>query len=363
MWLLVTLIPCAMKFGRDDSYNNFLIYRDSFLHAIQLLPLYTSYPPLDLFLYGITFTAIIAPFTIFPPYVGMILWCTANSLLLYYAISKLNLTGSKFAAIIWLVGNELFTCVLMQQYNIAVAGMTISAFALIERKHDFWAAMIIVLGTITKVYCIVGLAFFLFSRRKGVFIASLIFWGVLFFGLPMLYTSPEYVIVQYQDWIKTLVMKNNINMFASHTNISLLGMVRKISGNHLYNDLLILIPAMLLSVTPYLRIKQYPNYQFRILCLALLLLSYVLFSTGSENSSYIGAMVAVGLWYIETPTRHTTPKLNMVLLIFCFLLTSLSPTDIIPSYIRKAYIIPYALKALPCTIIWVKIIWELLTVD
>ena len=93
------------------------------------------------------------------------------------------------------------------------------------------------------------------------------------------------------------------------------------------------------------------------------LLFMVLFSSGTENSGYLGAMIAVCLWYIGTPTRKTTPGLNTVLFVFCFILTSLSPTDIFPCYIRKMYVIPYALKALPCVLIWFKIVWEQLTLD
>lgn len=93
------------------------------------------------------------------------------------------------------------------------------------------------------------------------------------------------------------------------------------------------------------------------------LLFMVLFSSGTENSGYLGAMIAVCLWYIGTPTRKTTPVLNTVLFVFCFILTSLSPTDIFPCYIRKTYVIPYALKALPCVLIWFKIVWEQLTLD
>ncbi|MEF9932117.1 MAG: hypothetical protein RR770_07460, partial [Bacteroidales bacterium] len=46
----------------------------------------------------------------------------------------------------------------------------------------------------------------------------------------------------------------------------------------------------------------------------------------------------------------------------CIILTTLSPTDIFPSYIRKTYVVPYALRALPCVFIWFKIVWEQLTV-
>ena len=71
----------------------------------------------------------------------------------------------------------------------------------------------------------------------------------------------------------------------------------------------------------------------------------VLFSTGTETYGYLTAMVAVGIWYVKTPTQVTTPRLNLFLLIFCILLTSLSTTDLFPRFIRMDYVKPYALKA------------------
>ncbi|MBS1503672.1 MAG: hypothetical protein JST32_16500, partial [Bacteroidetes bacterium] len=51
------------------------------------------------------------------------------------------------------------------------------------------------------------------------------------------------------------------------------------------------------------------------------------------------------------------------LFFFALLVTSFSNSDIIPKFIRVNYILPYALIALPCLIIWLKIIYEMLTRD
>jgi len=50
------------------------------------------------------------------------------------------------------------------------------------------------------------------------------------------------------------------------------------------------------------------------------------------------------------------------LLVFAFIVTSLSPTDIIPSSART-FIRLYALKALPCVLIWFYILYQMFTVD
>ena len=52
----------------------------------------------------------------------------------------------------------------------------------------------------------------------------------------------------------------------------------------------------------------------------------------------------------------------MKCLLACLLYTS-STTDLFPRFIRAEYVKPYALKALPCTLIWLKIVWEQLTQD
>ena len=81
---------------------------------------------------------------------------------------------------------------------------------------------------------------------------------------------------------------------------------------------------MILFALPYLRIRQYQYESFRFLFLSSALLFMVLFSTGTETYGYLTAMVAVGVWYVKTPTKAATPILNLSLLIFCILLTSLS---------------------------------------
>jgi len=362
LWLGSIFIGYVIKV-HHIAHNNYLIFSHSFWHALSQLPLYIPYPHeyKDLFLYGMPFTGLIAPFAVLPDYYGVLLWCLANSLLLFVAIKQMNFVKWKFAFIIWFSVNELYVSEIARQFNTGIAGLLILAFALIEKKKDFWAALMIAIGTMTKIYGIVGLAFLLFSKRKLHFIWGFLFWcGVLFF-VPMLYTSPHYVITEYGQWFHILSYKNDLNMFCTYTNISLLGMVRKITHIATYSDLWIIIPGLILYAIPYFRIKQYDNKSFRLLSLSATLLFMVLFSTGTEKCGYIAAIVAVAIWYVSTPTRKKAKITNTALILFCFILTSLSSTDIFPKSIRNAYVIPYALKALPCVLIWLKIEWELIT--
>ena len=363
LWMAVALV-CSLMLIPKETYSNYITFSQAFWHTISSLPLYIYYPEeqRDLFLYGISFTTLISPFALLPRQVGMVLWCLANCGFLYWAIKKLDLKKWQFAVVILISVNDVFTSVLSQQYSIGITAMIIFSYVLIEKEKDFWAALMIVLGTMTKLYGIVGLAFFLFSKHKMKLAGGLVFWAVIVFLLPMLYASPEYVVHSYKEWLDVLVYKNGLNQFSVNQNISLLGMLHRITGAS-FSDLWIIVPGMILFALPYLRIRQYGNESFRFLFLSSALLFMVLFSTGTETYGYLTAMIAVGIWYVKTPTKAATPILNLSLLIFCILLTSLSTTDLFPRFIRAEYVKPYALKALPCTLIWLKIVWEQLTQD
>lgn len=148
-----------------------------------------------------------------------------------------------------------------------------------------------------------------------------------------------------------------IRIFSGGQNISLLGMVRKISGCASYSDLWLILGGLIIFGLPYLRIAQYKYKAFRYALLASVLLFVVLFSTGSESSTYIIAFVGVGIWYWSVPWKRS--KWDIALMVFAFILTSFSPSDLFPAYLRKEFVQPYALKALPCAIIWFKLSYEM----
>jgi len=352
------LLPVVATLMKYKSHNNFLIFRYVFWHTIDQTSLYASYEQYyDVNHYGPFFSLVIAFFAVFPEYFGLFLWEIALTLALFYAIRKIPFEDRKLIFIYWFCAHELLTALFMSQFNIAIVAIILATFYCIEKEKDIWAAFWIMLGTFVKLYGIVGLAFFFFSKHKGKFILSLIGWAVLMFIAPMVISSPEYVISQYYEWWNSLVSKNADNAFAYSQNISLLGMVRKISQCSSYSDLWLIIPGLIIFGLPYLRFKQYKYKTFRFTLLASVLMFVVLFSTGSESSTYIISFVGVAIWYVAAPWKRS--KWDIALLVFAFILTSMSPSDLFPSFIRKNYVVPYALKALPCVIIWFKLSYEM----
>lgn len=362
LWTLLAVVAGLTKIA-PHRHNNFLIFRGVFWHTIQKLSLYDFYPTEynDHNHYGPIFSLVIAPFAVVPDAIGLLLWLVVLALGMYYAVRRLPLEEGRQIFLYWFCAHELLTALQMQQFNIAIAAIIIGSFAAIEKGREVTAAFLIVLGTFVKLYGVVGLAFFFFVKRKPRFILALIGWSVVCFVAPMLISSPEYVVGQYVEWYERLAAKNGENTFSLMQNISLLGMIRKISGSASYSDLLVILPGLALFGLPYLRFGQYRHLAFRYAILSSVLLFVVLFSTGSESSTYIIPFAGIALWYATSPWKRS--GWDVALLVFAFVLSSLSPSDLFPRSLREAYVLPYALKALPPTLIWLRLSYELLTRD
>lgn len=360
LWMSLALIAALVKTNRC---NNFLIFKYVFWHTWEGTSLYAPYPDFyfDTNHYGPFFSLVVAPFAVLPHPLGLIFWDLLMVLALYVAVRKLPMAQCKQIFCFWFCAHELLTALFMSQFNIVIAAIIVASFYCIEKEKDFMAACFIMIGTFVKLYGIVGLAFFFFSKHKGKFVLSLLFWAVVCFVLPMAISSPEYIIGQYREWNDSLAGKNLENMFSNMQNQSLLGLVRKISHVSTYSDLWIIVPGILAFCYPYLRIRQYGNIAFRYAFLASTLMFVVLFSTGSESSTYIIALLGVAIWYVTAPWQRS--RFDIALMVFAFVLTSMSPSDLFPSFLRKNYVQPYALKALPCVLVWFKLIYEMSVKD
>jgi hypothetical protein len=368
LWVLMCIIVAITKSYNSDG--NYRIFIGVWNHTIEQLPLFDHYPLEydDMNHYGPFFALVIAPFAWMNRYAGMAFWMLFLSMFLYVSVRKSDFTKYQQLFVFWFCSHELLNALFLQQYNIAITAGVLLTFTMIERKQDFWAAFFIMLGTMIKLYGIVGLAFFFFSKNKLTLVLSCLFWGVVMFVAPMAVSSPEYIIQQYYEWYIALVEKNadNINVLAGNmadlsTNISLLGMVRRTTQIVTYSDLWLIIPGIIAFLIPYLRISQYKYVAFRQTLLASVLMFTVLFSTGSENSTYIIAFAGVALWYCCAPWKRS--KWDIALMVVVFIISSLSPGDLFPKAIYRGLIQPYALKALPVTIVWFKLCYEMYTRD
>ncbi len=365
LWFLLAAIAVTLELSRGlDSVNNYLIYKGVFQHTFQQKHLYIQYPDEydDANHYGPLFSMVIAPFAIFNNYVGCFLWCIANATFLYFAIKKLPITDHQKNVVLLITAVEMMTSIHSVQFNPMLTSWIVLAFILIEKEQDIWATLFIVAGFYVKLYGIVGLAFFFFSKHKIKFISSFIFWLIVLFCLPMIISSPTFIIQTYQHWFQSLVAKNVQNIDSSIANnlqdLSVLGMVRRIFKIENLHNYFITLPAAVLLLLPYIRISQYKHLYYRLSYLAIVLISVVIFSTSAESPTYVIAVTGVALWFI---VQHLpTQKWVYALLIFAIIVTTFSVTDIFPHTVKVNFFIAYALKALPCFCVWLVLLYQLL---
>ncbi|MEN4760579.1 glycosyltransferase family 87 protein [Chryseobacterium sp. C39-AII1] len=364
VYLIIAVVTAISKFSRGyQAINNYMIFKNVFFNTIDEKNLYLQYPEryFDMNHYGVFFSLLIAPFALMPDWLGISLWNIANTVVFLYAIHKLPFSDSKKALFALLCLQEYITAAISLQFNIALVGLLMLSATYIYEKKEVKSVTAIVIGIFVKLYGIVGLSQFFFIKNKVKFILAGIVVAVLCLVIPMAYSSPHFVIQSYSDWSHSLISKNNDNqVLGNMQDISLMGFVRRILGDASISNLTFLAFGVPLFVIPYIRVKQYKNYAFQLMILASTLLFLVLFSSGSESPTYIIAVAGVMIWY--TLQKEKTP-LILALLIFVIILTCFSPSDLFPKFIKKNYIIKYSLKAVPCIIVWFRVIYELLTKD
>lgn len=362
IWTLAGVVTAIKEYslGEINSHiNNYIIFISSYGHFIQKVNLYELYPKeyFDLYLYGPIFSILIAPFALLPTSLSLVIWNTLNSLALFWAVWNLPLGIDKRVGILWIIINSLITALLNTQFHALCVAMIIWSFIFVKLDKGFWATLLIVLGIFIKLYGIIGLAFFFFSPNKTRFLQYLTFWSILVFGLPMLLGGWEYGIQCYIDWRNVLAHKNDINVDLANTrtDVCVMGMLRRLSGNGNLSNLWFLVPSMLVNTWVFFQPKKWNDSVFQLRILAFMLIYIMLASTGTESPTLIMAFPGVGLWFVLSKKK----SYHWFVLIFTCLISSFSPTDIFPKFIRENIINPYGLMIFPLLIIWFLLAWEL----
>jgi len=334
------------------NYNNYVIFKTSFIHLINHQNLYDYYweEHWDLFKYSPTFALLIAPFAFLPDYLGLLAWNLLNALVFFSAIWLLPIKQKgKIIFIFCFVLFELITSMQSSQSNALIAGLIIHAFNFLEKDKISLAALFIVLTFFIKVFGIVALVLFIFYPGKLRAVIYTALWFVVLFFLPLIIISLNDLTAQYHNWI--YLLKND---HSESIGISVAGWLS--SWFNLYGKNTILLVGMLLFCLPLLKYRYYSEQKFRLFFLSSILIWIVIFNHKAESTTFIIATTGVVIWFFSGKIT----LLNAGLLTLTFILTILSPTDLFPRGLRKAYVVPFALKALPCILIWIKLSMDML---
>lgn len=363
LWCVIVIWTFVKhNFLVDDFSNNYLIFKYTYVHAINGENLYGEHPGeyLDKNHYGPFFSLLFAPFAVLPNWLGHFLWVTFISASLFLAIRKLPLEEWQKNGILLICFNDALTASFNVQFSGVVAAMIVYTFILIYERRDLWAPLPSLIGAFVKLYGIVGLGFFFFVRNKWKFLLGCVLWTIVLFIVPMVLSSPQYVVEMYFQWYKYLVIKNseNVDLF-SYQDISIIGFVRRFLQDPTIPTWPFLLAMVVLYGLPFLKISRYKDTAYQFLLLASTLMFPVLFSTASESSTYVIVFVGIAIWFVIQPTLDWK---IWSLLIFAFVLGSLNTVDIYPQVMRT-WLRVHSIKALPCTLIWLRIIYEMMFSD
>ncbi len=358
LWLSLAIIAIIVEVAKN-VFNNYLIYKGVFWHTVNQTNLFNLYPAeyFDCNHYGPFFSLIIAPFALLPDKIGTLLWGIFNALFLLFAIKKLPIEEKGKNILFFITAVEMMTSQHNVQFNPILTGTIILSYVFVHQKKEIWATLFIAVGIMTKIYGVVGLAFFMFSEDKIKFIWTFILWMILLFILPMLISSPHFIIQSYQDWYHSLVEKNDSNQESVMQGMTAMRFVKKVFSIPSLNDFIFIIGAGLIYLISILRINQLKEINFQISYLAFLLIGLVIFSSSAESPTFIIAMVGVALWYVIQKDKNSRTYFILALAV---IFTSLSTTDLFPKSVKVEYIRPYAIKAMPCFIVWLILSYQLI---
>ncbi len=344
------------EFGIFTHYNNFLIFRQSFPHLIHYIDLYKNHEPehFDFYKYSPAFAIAMAPFTLVPDLPGLIAWNLLNALVLFFAIKSLPLKNDPAKIfILWFILQELLTNMQSSQSNGLVVALLIFGFNKFEKGNVFFAALFILLSAYIKIYGALALVLFLFYPDKLKFIFSCLLWVVMLTFIPLLFVSFDQLIFLYKSWYRIVAEDHAAQL---QYGISLLGLIHTWFNTDPNKNILFLAGLTILCL-PLIRINHYKELSFRINYFASVLIWLIIFNHRGESPTYIIAITGIAIWFFSSPKKIV----DMYLVVFAFILTSLSPTDLFPRYLRTHFVVPYTLKALPCILIWIKITIDSLT--
>lgn len=358
MCLLSVAISMQCYFAHGNGgytrYNNYVIFKNSFLHLLENKNLYTLYinEVYDLFKYSPTFAVLMAPFYYLPDFIGLPLFNLLNVGVFLYALSKLKIDPKRYKYLLLFLFIEVGISLTSTQTNLLMAGLIMLGFASLENNKIFLAAFCIALTVYIKLFGVVAFALWFLYPNKPKFLLYSIFWMVVLAALPLVVISMHQLVQQYQNWQALLKEDHDLSYGASF-----IGWMHSWFGLNISKIGTVAVGAVLFLL-PFLKLRLYSIYLYRLHILASVLIWVIIFNHRAESSTYSIALTGVGLWYFS----QKPVTFYRVLLILCLLLCSVSSTDLLtPGWIARKYIEPYSVKAvLPC-IIWALLIWDILS--
>ncbi len=329
-------------------YNNFVLFRNSFLHLAEGLDLYAFYvnEAFDLFKYSPAFAVLMAPFALLSEVPAFLLWSVVNALALYAGVRGLPLSDERRGWILWFVLLELVTSLQNAQSNGLTAGLMILVVVALEKRKPGWAALAALVAFHVKLFGVATAVLFVMYPGRRRFVAAGLGWFFLLLALPLLATSPESLAMQYRGWVELLSRDSG-----GH-GMSVIGILHYWLDWDPPRKLLIGLAGLAL-LAPLLRRSCWGRVSFRMTLLSSILVWVVIFNHMAESPTFVIAMSGIGIWAFMRP-RDLADRLALT---SCYVFTTLSPTSAFPRYLHR--FLPFEVKAVFPILIWLQMQSEL----
>jgi hypothetical protein len=319
-------------------YNNFIIFKQSFFHLIQHKNLYRVYANEyeDLYKYSPTFALFMGIFGFFPNWLGLFIWNLLGAFILMYAVTKFVVEKNKRLLLFLFMLPEFVLTIQNSQSNAIITGFILLAFYALNHGKNGVAALLIIATVFIKLFTLVALIMFLFYPNKIKSAMYAVMWSIIFICLPTIAIGGNELYQQYLNWL--VMLKNDHSISYGLSFISLL------HGMHLFviNKLIVLIFGIVVLLLPLFRYNYWNNDLYKRNYLFFILIWMVVFNHKAESPSYIIAITACGLWaYFNANVKY-----RFVLIVLCFIFSSLVCTDIFPASFRNGFIEVYSIKAI-----------------
>lgn len=335
-------------------YNNYLIFKQSFFHLIHNKDLYLLFPYEynDVYKYSPTFPVFMSFMAVLPDFAGLLIWNSLNVFILLFAIWKLPVLSDKKKIFVFaLIFIEMLTSLRNSQSNGLITGLIVLGFVFLEQKKIAWASLLIVSTIFIKLFGIVALSLFVLYPNKLKSIGWIVCWMILFTLLPLVFISFSQLTFLYHGWYNVLQMDHSVSY-----GLSVFGWLY--SWFNIESNSIILLIGVIVFCLPLIKFSLYSDLKFKLLFLASILSWMVIFNHKAESPTFIIAITGMALWFVS----QKPGLVNILLLDLAIAFTIFSSSDIYPGRIRYFLIEPYVLKAVPCILIWVKIIYDLMLI-
>jgi hypothetical protein len=333
---ILTLKEALLK-----SYNNFQIFSHGSLDFWTGTNPYSDWShlsvlgkQLDVFLYGPLFSIVFTPFALLPGSIGVVCWNLFTYTLFFFSVFTLpeKFNSEKKRFIFFFPVLLLFSTLLSVQFNPVVASLFLFSYTLLEKKHGFWAVLLIMLSGFIKVYGIFQLAMLLFYPRFWRNVLSAFLIGVIMLLLPLVKINANELVAYYQSWITAVTVHSDASRFYSiYRPVCLFAQsIEPFMGFISLGVLFIIFSLTLLKLKLFRE-----SFLYRAQFLGILMSWAILFGLSSERHTYVIAVVGYAIWYLSvTPT-----KLDRILLWVNFILLGVLPVDLLCPWIISNFIL------------------------